>query len=46
MVEQNAKRALEISHRGYVFVMGYNRFEDTGEALLSNEEVGKLYLGG
>lgn len=45
MVEQNARRALEISHRGYVLVMGRNKFEDTGEALLNNEEIGKLYLG-
>jgi len=36
---------LEISHRGYVLAMGHNRFEDTGKALLSNEEIGKLYLG-
>jgi len=45
MVEQNARKALEISHRGYVLAMGHNRFEDTGKALLSNEEIGKLYLG-
>jgi len=45
MVEQNAKKALEVSHRGYVLAMGRNRFEDTGEALLNNEEIGKLYLG-
>ena len=45
MVEQNARKALEVSHRGYVLAMGRNRFEDTGEALLNNEEIGKLYLG-
>lgn len=45
MVEQNARKALQISHRGYVLVMGRNRFEDTGEALLNNQEIGKLYLG-
>jgi ABC-type branched-subunit amino acid transport system ATPase component len=45
MVEQNAKRALEMSDRGYVLVMGKNRFEDTGEALLGNPEIGRLYLG-
>lgn len=45
MVEQNARKALEISHRGYVFAMGHNRFEDSGEALLNNVEIGKLYLG-
>ena len=46
MVEQNAKKALEMSDRGYVLVMGKNRYEDTGEALLVNPEVGRLYLGG
>jgi branched-chain amino acid transport system ATP-binding protein len=45
MVEQNAKRALEMSDRGYVLVMGKNRFEDTGKALLNNAEIGRLYLG-
>ena len=46
MVEQNAKKALEMSDRGYVLVMGKNRYEDTGKALLANPEVGQLYLGG
>jgi branched-chain amino acid transport system ATP-binding protein len=46
MVEQNAKKALGMSDRGYVLVMGKNRYEDTGEALLANPEVGRLYLGG
>jgi len=46
MVEQNAKKALEMSDRGYVLVMGKNRYEDTGQALLANPEVGRLYLGG
>ena len=46
MVEQNAREALRISDRGYVLEMGENRFEDTGEALLDNEEVAELYLGG
>lgn len=46
MVEQNARQALQISNRGYVLQMGENRFEDTGEALLSNDEVAELYLGG
>ena len=45
MVEQNAKKALGMSDRGYVLVMGKNRYEDTGEALLANPEVGRLYLG-
>jgi branched-chain amino acid transport system ATP-binding protein len=46
MVEQNAKKALEMSDRGYVLVMGKNKYEDTGEALLANPEVGQLFLGG
>ncbi len=46
MVEQNAREALKLCHRGYVLAMGYKKFEDTGEALLNNKKVGKLYLGG
>lgn len=46
MVEQNAREALQLSNRGYVLAMGEKKYEDTGEALLNNEEVGKLYLGG
>ncbi|MFB6301968.1 MAG: ABC transporter ATP-binding protein [Haloferacaceae archaeon] len=46
MVEQNARKALRNADRGYVLEMGENRFEDTGDALLDNEEVVELYLGG
>jgi branched-chain amino acid transport system ATP-binding protein len=46
MVEQNARKALRNSDRGYVLEMGENRFEDSGENLLDNEEVAELYLGG
>jgi ABC-type branched-subunit amino acid transport system ATPase component len=46
IVEQNAKESLKLSNRGYVLAGGRNRFEDTGESLLANEEVGQLYLGG
>ncbi len=46
MVEQNARQALEIADRGYVLVQGRNRFTDTGEALLANEEVRRSFLGG
>ncbi len=46
MVEQNAKEALKFSDHGYVLAAGENRFDDTGPALLCNEEIGRLYLGG
>lgn len=46
LVEQNAKKALAMANRGYVFEMGRNRYEGKGEALLQNPEVGRLYLGG
>ncbi len=46
MVEQNAKRALEISHRAFVLELGRNRFEGTGRALLDDPEVRQHYLGG
>jgi ABC-type branched-subunit amino acid transport system ATPase component len=46
VVEQNARETLKISERGYVLAMGRKVFEDTGKAILENEEVGKLYLGG
>jgi len=46
IVEQNAKESLRLSDRGYVLAAGEKRYEDTGQNLLNNEEVGKLYLGG
>ncbi len=46
MVEQNAKRALEISDRAFVLELGRNRFEGTGQELLDNPEVRRHYLGG
>jgi branched-chain amino acid transport system ATP-binding protein len=46
MVEQNAKAALRHCDRGYVLVNGKNRYADTGEALLSEEQVRKDFLGG
>jgi branched-chain amino acid transport system ATP-binding protein len=45
MVEQNAKKGLAISDRGYVLDQGTVRFEDAADGLLDNEEVSKLYLG-
>ncbi len=46
LVEQNAREALTLSHRGYVLAGGRNRLEGPGRTLLEDEEVGRLYLGG
>ncbi|MEW5422409.1 ABC transporter ATP-binding protein [Amorphus sp. 3PC139-8] len=46
MVEQNAKQALAIADRGYVFANGQNRFDDTGAGLLANKEIAEMFLGG
>ena len=46
MVEQNARRALAMSHRGYVLDGGRNRFEGSGRDLLHDPKVVDLYLGG
>jgi ABC-type branched-subunit amino acid transport system ATPase component len=46
MVEQNAKKALSVSHRGFVLELGRNRFEGTGAQLLEDPEVRAHYLGG
>ncbi|MCE5263320.1 MAG: ABC transporter ATP-binding protein [Deltaproteobacteria bacterium] len=46
IVEQNARKALGMAHRGYVLDLGVTRIEDTGVGLLNNEEVKRLYLGG
>ncbi len=46
LVEQNAIEALTLSHRGYVLATGKNVMDGEAKALLENEEVGRLYLGG
>ena len=46
MVEQNARRALEMSHRGYVLDLGTNRFTGPGPELIADPKVAELYLGG
>ncbi len=46
VVEQNAAKALSVADRGYVLELGRNRFEGTGQALLNDPEVKRLYLGG
>ncbi len=46
LVEQIARVALRLSLRAYVLAGGQNRLEGAGEALLSDPEVARLYLGG
>jgi len=46
LVEQNAKKALEISDRGYVIVNGKIALSGSSDELKNNPEVQKLYLGG
>ena len=46
MVEQNARRALGMSNRGYVLDLGQDRFEGPGRDLLEDPKVAELYLGG
>jgi neutral amino acid transport system ATP-binding protein len=45
LVEQNARKALKLSSRGYILASGQNQLEDRGERLLENPEVARLYLG-
>ena len=46
MVEQNAKKGLEFCDNGYVLVSGNLAMADTGDKLLENPDVGRLFLGG
>ncbi|HEV2107913.1 MAG TPA: ABC transporter ATP-binding protein [Thermomicrobiales bacterium] len=46
LVEQNATKSLSVSDRGYVLELGRNRFTGPGAALLADERVRHLYLGG
>lgn len=45
MVEQNARRCLQICHRGFVLDQGRNAYSGTGEQLLEDPKVIELYLG-
>jgi branched-chain amino acid transport system ATP-binding protein len=45
LVEQNAKLALEVSHRGYVMESGCITLAGTSQALLANPDVQSAYLG-
>jgi neutral amino acid transport system ATP-binding protein len=44
MVEQNARAALALSHRGYVLDLGRNAFEGPGRQLLDDPRLAELYL--
>ncbi|MFM7525402.1 MAG: ABC transporter ATP-binding protein [Actinomycetota bacterium] len=45
MVEQNARRCLQVSHRAYVLDQGRNAYTGMGSELLRDPNVIKLYLG-
>ena len=45
MVEQNARRCLQVCHRGYVLDQGRNAYTGTGRELLADPKVIELYLG-
>ena len=46
LVEQNAKKGLEFADIGYVLVSGQTAIAGTGDELLKNPDVGRLFLGG
>ncbi len=46
LVEQNARKALAIAHRGYVLETGRFRWEGKAQELRDNPEVQRAYLGG
>ena len=45
LVEQNARMALEIAHRGYVMESGIITLEDSAQRLLADARVREAYLG-
>ena len=46
LVEQNARMALKVAHRGYVLANGRLTMEGPAAELARNPEVQKAYLGG
>lgn len=46
LVEQNARAALKLAHRGYVMELGKIVLEDSAQALVANPQVQSVYLGG
>jgi branched-chain amino acid transport system ATP-binding protein len=45
MVEQHARKALEVADRGHVLVAGRSVMEGTGAEILANEDLKKVFLG-
>ena len=46
LVEQNARKALQMADRGYVLEAGRNRLTDRSDRILANPEIGQMFLGG
>ena len=46
LVEQNAKKALELADRAYVLVNGKLTIQGTGQELLKNQDIQAAYLEG
>ena len=46
LVEQNARAALRLAHRGYVMEVGRIVLQDSAAALAANPRVQRAYLGG
>ncbi len=45
LVEQNARRALEVGDKAYLLVSGKTAFQGLAKELLEQKELGRLYLG-
>jgi branched-chain amino acid transport system ATP-binding protein len=45
LIEQNAKMALRLAHRGYVLETGLMAIEGSSQELISNDRVRKAYMG-
>jgi branched-chain amino acid transport system ATP-binding protein len=45
MVEQNARRCLQVCDRGYVLDQGRNAYTEAGTSLMTDPKVVELYLG-
>lgn len=45
VVEQNVKKVLSIADYVYVLAMGRNRYEGSGQVLLQDPELARIYLG-